>query len=107
MDSLNIGAKLGTVYIYNIKNLDNPIENSNLLNHITQVKTNKSGELTLALSKWKANAMRVIDSMSGKAIGEWPGAQTKVGMPMQCGWNESNFFGVGSSNGHISVYGWG
>ena len=50
--------------------------------------------------------MRVIDSMSGKAIGEWPGAQTKVGMPMQSAWNESNFFGVGSSSGHISVYGW-
>lgn len=85
--SLNIGSKLGTVYLYNINNLNEPLENSNLVTHITQIKTNKLGNYSLALSKWKANAIRVIDSTSGRAIGDWPGVKTKVGMPMQGAFN--------------------
>lgn len=45
------------------------------------------GNYSLALSKWKANAIRVIDSTSGRAVGEWPGVKTKVGMPMQGAFN--------------------
>lgn len=104
-DSLNIGAKLGAVYIYDINNLESGVENTNLLTHVTQIRTNRSGELTLALSKWKANAARLIDSISGKTVGDWPGTKTKLGMPMQAAWNQSDFFGIGGSHGHISVYG--
>lgn len=86
-NSVNIGSKLGTVYIYNANDFANPIENSNLVTHITQIKSNKNGEYSIALSKWKANAIRVIDSMTGKAVGDWPGVKTKVGLPMQAGFN--------------------
>jgi WD40 repeat protein len=103
--SINIGSKLGTVYIYDVNDLKETVENNNLVTHITQLKANKTGEYTLALSKWKNNAIRVIDSMTGKAIGEWPGVKTKVGLPMQAAFNEANYFGVGSSHGHISIYG--
>ena len=100
-----MGSKLGTVYLYNLNNLKDPIENNNLVTHITQLKSNRSGEYTVALSKWKANAIRVIDSMTGKAVGDWPGVKTKVGLPMQASFNNANYFGVGSSHGHISIYG--
>lgn len=103
--SINVGSKLGTVYIYDINDLKEPLENNNLVTHISQLKSSKSGEYTLALSKWKNNAIRVIDSMTGKTVGDWPGAKTKVGLPMQAAFNSGNYFGVGSSHGYISVYG--
>lgn len=75
------------------------------MTHVTQIRNNKNDQFSVALSKWKNNAIRVIDSVSGKSIGEWPGVKTKVGMPMQAGFNCYDYFGVGSSHGHISVYG--
>jgi hypothetical protein len=77
-----------------------------LLTHITQIKTNKTGNLSLAISKWKSNAIRVIDSLTGRSVGEWPTVKTKVGIPINVGFNEGDYFGVGASSGHISVYGW-
>ncbi len=104
-NSINIGSKLGTVYIYASNNFSNPLENSNLLTHITQIRANKTGDLCLAVSKWKSNAIRVIDSLTGKSMGAWPTVKTRVGIPMSGGFNEGDYFGVGASSGHISVYG--
>lgn len=67
--SISIGSKLGTVYIYNLNNFKDPAENNNLVTHISQMKANRTGELSIALSKWKSNAIRVLDSISGKTVG--------------------------------------
>ena len=61
--------------------------------------------MTIALSKWKANAIRIIDSLTGKSIGDWPAAKTKVGIPMLAGFGDQDYFSVGNSHGYVSVYG--
>lgn len=48
----------------------------------------------------------MIDSLTGRSVGEWPTVKTKVGIPINVGFNEGDYFGVGASSGHISVYGW-
>ena len=52
-----------------------------MVTHITYLSTNKQGNKLIGLSKWKSNGARVIDSVTGKAIGDWPGAKTNMGLP--------------------------
>ena len=80
-DSLYVGSKLGSIYSYGVNEFEDLTENSNLVTHITHLNCNKNRDKVLALSKWKANAARVIDGVSGKAIGDWPAAKTKIGFP--------------------------
>lgn len=103
-NSINIGSKLGSMYIYST-DFANPLENNNLVTDITHLNSNKDGTLTLALSKWKSNAVRIIDSLTGRALGDWPSVKTKIGLPMRGAFNEGNYFGVGNSHGYLSIYG--
>jgi hypothetical protein len=43
--------------------------------------------------------------LTGKSIGDWPAAKTKVGIPMQAGFGYQDYFSVGNSHGYVSVYG--
>jgi len=56
-------------------------------------------------SKWKSNALRLIDIRRGKCIAGWPATQTKVGLPMVASFSSKNELGVGNSNGHINFFG--
>ena len=76
------------------------------MTHITYLSTNKQGNKLLGLSKWKSNGARVIDSVTAKAIGEWPSPKTKMGFPTKAEFAEDDKFGVGSSQGYINVYEW-
>ena len=60
--------------------------------------------MIIALSKWKQNAMRVLDGGTGRSVGEWPGPRTKVGFPMEAAFNKWDNLGVGSSNGYVSIF---
>ena len=63
-----------------------------------------TGTLCLSLSKWKSNAIRLIDSITGKSIGDWPNTKTKTGIPICANFGYNDCFGVGSANGGVSVY---
>lgn len=58
-----------------------------MITTITQLKTNKNGSLVLALSKWKPNAGRVIDTKNNNCIGEWPGVKTNFQFGTVGGWS--------------------
>jgi len=58
----------------------------------------------LALSKWKPNAGRVIDTTNNNCIGEWPSVKTNIQFGTVGGWSEDDWFSVGSSNGYINVF---
>jgi hypothetical protein len=103
--SIAIGSKLGTVYLYPLPTFSEPIENNNLVTHITKLSTSRGGEYCLALSKWKANAVRLLDPLTGRAIGNWPAIKTKTGLPLQAAFNPAGQFGVGESKGFVSIYG--
>lgn len=103
--SVAAGSKLGTVYIYDANNIKKEgLENNNLVTHVTQIRQNPQGDLMVAISRWKSNAMRVIDANNGRSVGEWPGPNTKVGMAMQASFNQWNHLGVGSSHGYVNVF---
>ena len=68
--SLSVGSKLGTVYIYDANNLkQEAIENNNLITHITQIRQSENRDMMIAISKWKQNAMRVMDIGTGRSLG--------------------------------------
>lgn len=56
-------------------------EINSLVTHVTDLKANRDGSLLLEASKWKANAIRLIDTNRGKCIPGWPTNTTKVGLP--------------------------
>lgn len=58
-----------------------------MITTITQLKSNKNGCLVLALSKWKPNAGRVIDTKNNNCIGEWPGVKTNFQFGTVGGWS--------------------
>ena len=105
-----IGSKLGTVYMYD-KHKHLSTENfvpfkevSNLITHITDLDIDKSN-LILAMSKWKANAARVIDATKAKCVGNWPTNKTKLSFPMSCKINgNSSLMAIGSTNGYINAF---
>ena len=49
--------------------------------------------------------MRVLDVATGRPMGGWPNARTKVGMAMQASFSEWKELGVGSSHGYVSIFG--
>lgn len=56
------------------------------------------------MSKWKANAARVIDTSKGQCVGNWPTNKTKLSFPTLGAFNEGNLFAVGSTNGYITTF---
>ena len=81
-------------------------ENSNLVTHITSLSANNSMNHIVALSKWKSNAARVLDSTTMKATGDWPSPKTKIGFPTKASFTENDILAVGSSQGYVNVYSW-
>lgn len=50
------------------------------MTHVTDLKANSDGSLLLQASKWKNNAIRLIDTNRGKCISGWPINTTKIGL---------------------------
>ena len=74
------------------------------MTHVTDLKGNRDGSLLLEASKWKPNAIRLIDTNRGKCIGGWPTTATKVGLPTATNFSSSEF-AVGNSHGYLSFFG--
>jgi hypothetical protein len=72
--------------------------------HVTEIKSNLSNSLLIECSKWKSNALRLIDVRRGKCIAGWPETKTKVGLAMVASFSSKNELGVGNSNGHINFF---
>lgn len=109
-DYICTGSKLGMIYIYeNLKSNPDQFplhkEVTNLTTTITHLSVNRDQGLVCALSKWKQNASRVVELNSGRCIGGWPTAKTKIqfgNVGAFCG--DSDMFAVGSSNGFINIF---
>ena len=56
-------------------------------------------------SKWKRNAVRLIDVHKGKVIAGWPTVNTKIGMPTVAGFSSGNQLCVGNTNGYLNFFG--
>ncbi len=90
-DTVAIGSKLGIVRLANIsEGLKQYAELSNLVTHITTLEGNQSGNLLVECSKWKPNAVRVIDTVSGRCIAGFPSNSTKVGLPTAAAFSGRN-----------------
>jgi hypothetical protein len=72
--------------------------------YVTELQANRDGSLLVALSKWKGNAARVIETHAGKCIQGWPTVNTKLGMATSASFSDRNELAIGSSNGFISLY---
>ena len=77
-----------------------------MVTHITGMNSSKNSksDLLLAVSKWKANAARVIELGKGKSVGDWPSMKTKISFPTVGAFSESNLMAVGSTNGFINTF---
>jgi len=72
---------------------------------VTELKSNPSNSLLVECSKWKANALRLIDIRRGRCISGWPTTNTKVGLPMVASFSGKNELAVGNSHGYINFFG--
>ena len=72
-DIVAIGNKLGVLSLSTIQQqFKEYAEVSALVTHVTDLKGNKNGDLLLQCSKWKKNAVRLIDGKKGRVISGWP-----------------------------------
>lgn len=87
-DTVALGNKLGIVNLSTInEQLSSYADVTALVTHVTELKGNKNGELLVECSKWKHNAVRIIDVHKGKVIAGWPAVNTKVGLPTVAGFS--------------------
>lgn len=55
-------------------------------------------------SKWKQNAVRLIDVHKGRVVSGWPAVNTKIGLPSKASFSASNQLCIGNSHGYLSFY---
>jgi hypothetical protein len=104
-DTLAIGSKLGIVRLANIsQGLKQYAEVSNLVTHVTTLEGSQGGELLIECSKWKPNAVRVIETASGRCVGNFPTNATKVGLPTCAAFSPKREFCIGNSHGYLNFF---
>lgn len=106
-ETVALGSKLGIVRLSNftVEGFKEYAEVSNLVTHVTELKANPDSSLLVECSKWKPNAVRLIDIRRGKCIAGWPIVSTKIGLPMAASFSSENELAVGNSHGFISFFG--
>jgi hypothetical protein len=55
-------------------------------------------------SKWKQNAVRLIDTQKGRVVGGWPAVNTKIGLPTVAGFSSFNQLAIANTHGYLSFY---
>ena len=78
---------------------------ASLVTHVTDLKGSRSGDLLVECSKWKKNAIRLIDVNQGRIISGWPAVNTKIGLPTVSTFSPSRHLCFGNSHGYLSFYG--
>jgi hypothetical protein len=105
-DTVALGNKLGIVSLSTLGDeLKTYSEVTSLVTHVTELKSNKNGGLLVECSKWKQNAVRLIDIQKGKVVGGWPVVNTKIGMPTVAGFSAQDQLCVANSHGYLSFFG--
>jgi WD40 repeat protein len=104
-DTVAIGSKLGIVRLGTIsQGLKEYAEISNLVTHVTSLEGNSNGNLLVECSKWKANAIRLIDTSKGRCISGFPTVSTKVGLPTAASFSIQNQLCLGNSHGYLTFF---
>lgn len=105
-DTVALGNRLGIVSLSTLgEQLKSYAEVTSLVTHVTELKSNKKGDLLVECSKWKQNAVRLVDVQKGKVIGGWPSVKTKLGLPTVAGFSAEDQLCLGNSHGYLSFFG--
>ena len=105
-DKLAVGNKLGVVSISTMEEekMRQYAEVAALVTHVTELRGNSNGDLLVECSKWKKNAVRLIEANRGKVVQGWPAVNTKIGMPTVAGFSASNQLCVANTHGYLCFY---
>lgn len=74
------------------------------MTHVTEIKGNKSGDLIVECSKWKQNAVRLIDVNRGRIVSGWPAVNTKIKLPTVAGFSDNNCLSIANTHGYINFF---
>jgi hypothetical protein len=55
-------------------------------------------------SKWKQNAIRLIDTSKGRCISGFPTPSTKVGLASAASFSSQNELAIGNSHGYLTFF---
>ena len=104
-DTVALGNKLGVVSLSTLsEQLKEYSEVTGLVTHVTGLNSNKNGDLLVESSKWKQNAVRLIDVNQGRVVGGWPVVNTKIGLPTATIFSPGEELCVANSHGYLSFY---
>jgi hypothetical protein len=105
-DLAAVGNKLGILNLLSRQEdeLKTYAEVPSLVTHITEIKGNKRGDLIVECSKWKQNAVRLIDVNRGRVISGWPETNTKIKLPTVAGFSDNDELSVANTNGFINFF---
>lgn len=104
-DTLAIGSKLGIVRLASIsEGLNQYAQVDNLVTHVTTLEGNHSASVLVECSKWKANAVRVIDIARGRCVAGFPTNATKIGLATTAAFSGRNELCIGNSHGYLNFF---
>jgi hypothetical protein len=71
---------------------------------VTELKGNKQGNLLVECSKWKQNAVRLIDVHKGRVVTGWPAVNTKLRLPTVAGFSDTDQLCVANTHGFLTFF---
>ena len=60
--------------------------------------------MVVECSKWKANAVRLIDVNRGRVISGWPAVNTKIKLPTVAGFSDNDELSIANTHGYINFF---